>query len=93
MSAFPKKAIKLNHSFTHPIPQLRKSEVKKINKLALEDLYNDSHLLIRLLHIMMINSLRAKLFREKISIYLLFMSLLHIDMAQVPNSVVESYFQ
>ena len=51
MSAFPRKAIKHNNSLTHPIPHLRKSEVKKINKLALEDLYNDSHLPIRLLHI------------------------------------------
>ena len=51
------QAIKESHKI---IPQLRKSEIKKIGELALEDSYNDSHIPIRLLH-MMIDLTRAKL--------------------------------
>ena len=51
------QAIKESHKI---IPQLRKSEIKKIGELALEDSYNDSHIPIRLLH-MIIDLTRAKL--------------------------------
>ena len=51
------QAIKESHKI---IPQLRKSEVKKIGELALEDSYNNSHVPIRLLH-MIIDLTRAKL--------------------------------
>ena len=51
------QAIKESHKI---IPQLRKSEVKKIGELTLEDSYNDSHVPIRLLH-MIIDLTRAKL--------------------------------
>ena len=51
------QAIKESHKI---IPQLRKSEIKKIDELALEDSYNDSHIPIRLLH-MIIDLTRAKL--------------------------------
>ena len=51
------QAIKESHKI---IPQLRKSEVKKIGELALEDSYDDSHVPIRLLH-MIIDLTTAKL--------------------------------
>ena len=53
------QAIKESHKI---IPQLRESEVKKVGELALEDSYNDSHILVRLLHII-IDLTRAKLRR------------------------------
>ena len=53
------QAIKESHKI---IPQLRKSEIKKIGELVFEDSYNDSHIPIRLhvLH-MIIDLTRAKL--------------------------------
>ena len=51
------QAIKGSHKI---ILQLREWEVKKIGELALEDSYNDSHVPIRLLH-MIIDLTRAKL--------------------------------